>query len=66
MQLFQYAILWHPTEQQAKDGKKDTLAVDVTTVLAKDQRMAIMLAGRDIPDEYLEQIDQLEIAVRPF
>jgi len=66
MKLFQFAILWHPTEQQAKDGQKDKMVVGVSTVLAKDSQMAIMLAGRDIPVEYLGQIDQLEIAVRPF
>lgn len=66
MKLWQFAILWHPTDKERENDAKDKLVVGVTTVLAKDQQMAAILAAREIPQEWLGQIDQLEIAVRPF
>ena len=65
--LFQYAILWHPTEQQAKEeSKKSELLVELTTVLAADDKEVAILAARQIKDEYLKQLDQVEVVVRPF
>lgn len=66
MKLFQYAILWHPTEQQRKDGQSDRVLVDVKSILQKDQNTALMAVAREIPEEYVEQLDQVEIAIRPF
>lgn len=65
--LFQYAIIWHPTEKQTKeDGSKSKVLVEITTVLAKDISNAQMMAAMNIPGEYKNQIDQVEIACRPF
>lgn len=65
--LFQYAVLWHPTEKQVKEeGLKSKLLVDMTTVLAADQQSVTMSAAMAIPTEYKDQLDQIEIAVRPF
>ena len=65
--LFQYAVLWHPTEKQLKEeGLKSKLLVDMTTVLAADQQSVTMSAAMAIPTEYKDQLDQIEIAVRPF
>lgn len=65
--LFQYSILWHPTEKQMKeDGLKSTVLVEVTTILAKDIHSAQMIAAMNIPFDYKNQIDQVEIACRPF
>ena len=66
MKLFQYAILYHPTEEQRKNGATDKIVADVTTVLAKDQNSAMLVAARGIPDEYMGAPDQLEVAIRPF
>lgn len=66
MKLWQFAVLWHPSDEQRKNGDKDKVVVGVTDVLAKDQTQAVMLAGRAIPEQYLAEVDQLEIAVRPF
>ncbi len=67
MKLFQYAILWHPTEKQTKDdGAKSKVLVEVSTILAKDEKSATMSASTNIPAEYKEQLDQVEIACRPF
>jgi len=65
--LFQYAIIWHPTEKQVKEeGVKSKLLKELTTILAVDQASVMMLAAMDIPAEYKDQLDQIEIASRPF
>jgi hypothetical protein len=65
--LFQYAIIWHPTEKQVKDdGTKSKLVKELTTILATDEKAVLMTASMNIPVEYKEQLDQVEIVVRPF
>jgi hypothetical protein len=66
MKLFQYAILWHPTEKQQDDGQQSQVLVGITTVLAADHQKANVLAARAIPDGYLNQLAQVEVVVRPF
>lgn len=67
MKLYQYALIWTPTEQQAEDdGMKPKIIKAVTETLAKDDNHARTVAARAIPDEYAEQIDQITIALRPF
>lgn len=65
-QLFSYAIIWHPTEEQAKEGKKSIVVVQPTTVLANSQANAATIAARAIPEDYITQLDQVDIAIRPF
>lgn len=65
--LFQYAILWHPTEKQIKDdGSKSKVITEPKTILAVDQSGAAMAAAMDIPTDYKTQLDQIEIVLRPF
>ncbi len=65
--LFQYAILWHPTEKQVKDeGLKSKVLVQPTTILALDPAAANMAAAMQIPVDKKDQLDQIEIALRPF
>jgi len=65
--LFQYAILWHPTEKQVKDeGLKSKVIVEPKTILAIDANGAGMAAAMEIPADYKNQLDQIELAVRPF
>ena len=64
--LFEYAILWHPTEKQISDGESSKVLVEKTTVLAKDNQTAARMAAMKIPQEYAEQLDQVEVIVRPF
>jgi hypothetical protein len=66
MKLFQFAILWHPTEQQRKDGQLDKILVDVGSFLQKDQNTALLAIARLIPEEYANQLEQVEIVIRPF
>jgi hypothetical protein len=65
--LFQYAILWHPTEKQVKDEDlKSIVLVELTTILAQDQAKATMSASMSIPSDKRDELDQIEIVVRPF
>lgn len=65
--LFQYAIIWHPTEKQVKDeGAKSEIIQELTTTLAVDQQAVMMTAAMSIPPKYKDQLDQIEIAIRPF
>ena len=65
--LFQYAIIWHPTDKQVKDdGTKSKLVKAIDTILAADEKSVLMTAAMNIPTEYKDQLDQVEIVVRPF
>jgi hypothetical protein len=65
--VFQYLILWHPTEKQIKEeGLKAKILVEQTTILASDQAGAAMAAAMEIPLERKAELDQIEIVIRPF
>ena len=65
--LFQYAIIWHPTEKQVKeDGTKSKLVKSLDTILATDEKSVLMFAAMSISAEYKDQLEQVEIVVRPF
>jgi hypothetical protein len=64
--LFQYAAILHPTEKQAENGARSELIVEVQTVLASDEDTALLIAARQIDEEYLDALDRVELVVRPF
>lgn len=65
--LFQYAVIWHPTDKQIKDESLSSkLIVEVTAVLAGGADQVRMLAAMQIPTEYKDQLGQIDIGVRPF
>ena len=66
MKLFQFAVLLHPSEEEKKAGKQSQIIVEVRTVLAQDQNAAVIQAARQIPEEYMDRLSRLEVAVRPF
>lgn len=66
MKVYQYAVLLHPTEKEKKDGVRSKLLVEVTSVLAADDKGAMVIAARAIPAEYIDRLDRIEVAVRPF
>lgn len=66
MRLFEYAIIQHPTKKQKEEGQSSTIVVPPKTVLAADERTAGIMAGRDIPEALLGQLDRVEVALRPF
>lgn len=70
MKLYEYAVIFNPlpTKDQVERGErpKSELIVDVTRVLANNDKEAQMLAARSIPEKYTSMLDQVEIACRPF
>lgn len=68
-QLFEYAVLLD--EKRDKDGEETEpaeIVVQPTTVLAKDEAQAQMLAARAIPEEMIGngKLDRLVVVCRPF
>ena len=66
MKLFQFAILGHPTDKESEEGGVTTIVQEVKTILAPSQDAAVMMAGRDIPEEWLSKLERVEVVVRPF
>jgi len=66
VKLFQYAAIFHPSENEMEDGEKAKVIIEPSTVLAKDEQVAVLLIARQLPEAYVEKLDQIEIAIRPF
>lgn len=66
-QLFEYVIFLQGKKNRDGDVKeKPEIVAPLALILAEDQEQATLLAGRAIPEEYLDRIDRLTVAVRPF
>lgn len=65
--LFEYAVIHHPRPAKKDDPEpKSVLLVEPKRVLvASDQECAIH-ASREIPEAFLDKLDEVEIVVRPF
>lgn len=68
MKIYEYAVIYEPSEEAREDDKtlKPLLIVDVKRVLAGGDQEVTIIASRDIPAEYIDKLDQVEIAIRPF
>ena len=65
--LFEYAILLHPLPKKADDiPPPSEVLIGPASVLAQDENKALILASREIPEDYLSRLEEVEIAVRPF
>lgn len=64
--LYEYAVILYPTEDEAKAGKVGEIIVPKNSVLALTQQAAVVAASRAIPEKYLDKLDRVEVAVRPF
>ena len=51
--------------EEDKESKPKILK-EVTTILATDEKKAFILASREIPKDYLEELDNIQIVVRAF
>lgn len=69
-QIFEVCAIYHQlqTKEQRDKGEhqKSKIIVDVKRVFVKDDKAANMLVIREIPEEYADKLDQVEIIVRPF
>jgi hypothetical protein len=65
--IYQYAVILQPKlDKDSNVVEEGELVVPLVTVLAANEKQAQLLAGRAIPEEYLDRIDRLTVAVRPF
>ena len=68
--LFEYAVLYHPkaTKEQNERGEspKSEIIVDLTSMLAVDEKQVGMIASRAIPDQFTDRLEDIEIIVRPL
>lgn len=67
--LYEYAVLLEEKRDKDEDVVEQAeVIVPITTVLARDDAQAQMLAARAIPEEYVEngKLDRLVVVVRPF
>ena len=64
--LYEYAILWHPNEKQQEEGRKSLILVRPKVILADNEQKVLMSAAMSIPTDYQDQLDQVDIVVRPF
>ena len=63
LHLFQVAVLLHPKNE--KKGKTKML-IDPHFLLSKNDKVAAQLAVRSIDNDYADDLDRIEILVRPF
>lgn len=70
MKLFQYAILYTgkitKADEEAGKGPEFRILKDITTVAARDEREVLLKAAKEIPEDYSDKLDRVEVAVRPF
>lgn len=64
--VFQFIILLHPTKEQSEKGEKSKIIVPLTTILANDASAANIAAARAIPEEFIDKLDQVVLAIKPF
>lgn len=63
--LFDYAIVWHPTTQQRENGEQSKI-IKKDSVLAKDESTARLKIARIIPEEYVSNLENIDILVKNF
>jgi hypothetical protein len=68
--LFTYAVLFHPKPTKDTAGNdttpKSELLIKPTDCLAATADQVRMIATRQIPKEYEDRLDLVEVIVRPF
>lgn len=64
-QLFQYVVLLHEYDKEGvyKDSK---IIIEPTNALAKSEKDLIFKITREIPEEFAENPDNVQILVRNF
>lgn len=66
LNLYQYCMLLHPKEKDGEFEGETTMLIEPRTVLAKDEKQAAIKIARKIPDNQMENLDRIDIVVRPF
>lgn len=64
--LFEYYVAYIPSDEERKKGETEKLVLSVRSAFAASEQAIVMAASREIPDEYADKLDRLEVRVRPF
>lgn len=68
--LFEYAVVHHGRVTKAQEEKgeraRSLVLVDPKRFLARDEKEALLIAAREIPAEYIDRLDEIEVLIRPF
>ena len=66
--LFQFAVLFHEKIEKAnnKEETKSKEIIGIKTILATDEKVALLQIAKQIPDEYQDKLQDIEILIRPF
>jgi len=65
--LFQYAVLKHPkTNKEGKTEGNTEVLVQPTTILAVDEKTAAIKVAKAIPDNEMENLENIEIVLQSF
>ncbi len=66
MKLYEFVALYHPKKKKGEEKQRSKVIVDIQRVVADSEEEVQMLAARAIPEEYTDELDRVELAVRPF
>lgn len=68
--VFEYMVIYHPKAKKNKSGEdvaqKSEIIVELQRVLAKDEKEVGIRVARELPEQYVSDLDNVEILVRPF
>lgn len=66
--LFQYAVIYHKRvmKENNQEEIQSELLVEPATVLAADDKVALLMVAKRIPDGHDGHLQHIEILLRPF
>lgn len=66
MKLFDYAIVFQGKKDKDGEYTKKPAVLKKDTCLALDEKKAAIIASREIPEDYVGDLDKVEVLIRPF
>lgn len=66
--IFQFAVIYHEKVDKGnnKEEIQSKIIVDLNTILAHDEKVALLQIAKQIPDDYQDKLQDVEICLRPF
>jgi hypothetical protein len=65
--LYQVVVLWHPDMSNDDQKKMETTIIfEPKFMLAKDEQTLAYQMIRQVPEKYVETINQVQVLIRPF
>lgn len=67
MEVFEYCVFLD--EKRDKDDEvteEAVFLVPVDQILCRNKEQAMLKAAKAIPDEHMDKLDRIQVAVRPF